>query len=150
MNGRKRYILVDTLGLVLAQRIGAADVQDRDGAETLMDEATMSRPPSLKMVWADPAYRGKLATFLLDKDGCRLEVVQRNQPAEPAPEGEPGRVTRRGFQLVRWRWIVERTFGWIGRSRRMSKDYQHKTNSSERWLNLSMARLMLGRLAAEA
>ena len=150
MSGRKRHILVDTLGLVLAQRIGAADVQDRDGAETLMDDATMSCLPSLKMVWADSAYRGKLATFLLDKYGCRLEVVQRNQPAEPAAEGEPGRAIGRGFQLVRWRWIVERTFGWIGRSRRMSKDYEHKTSSSETWLNLCMARLMLGRLAEEA
>ena len=141
---------MDTLGLVFAQHIGAADVQDRDGAETLMNEATMSHLPSLKMVCADSAYRGKLATFLLDKYGCRLEVVQRNQSAEPAPEGEPGSATRRGFQLVRWRWIVERTFGWIGRSRRMSKDYEHKTSSSETWLSLSMARLMLGRLAAEA
>lgn len=150
MNGRKRHILVDTLGLLLAQYIGPADVQDRDGAQTVMDERAMSHLARLQLIWADTAYRGKLATFLLDNYGCRLEIVHRNQAVEPTPAGEPEQATQRGFQLIRWRWIVERTFGWIGRYRRMSKDYEHKTSSSETWLYLSMARLMLGRLAAEA
>ena len=135
--------------MVLGQRVGRADEQDRDGAERLMSTAVMTDLPLLKRIWADSAYRGKLATYLLDKFNCTLEVVQRNQATEPAPSGEEETTTRRGFQLVRWRWIVERTFGWIGRYRRMSKDYEHKTSSSETWMRLGMARLMLGRLTAQ-
>lgn len=149
MNGRKRHILVDTLGLVLAQRVGAADEQDRGGAEQLLNDDVMGKLPWLKRVWADSAYRGKLATYLLDNYKCVLDIVTRNQTVEPSSPDEPRPPTHRGFQLVRWRWIVERTFAWLGRYRRISKDYEQNTSSSEAWMSLGMGRLMLGRLTAE-
>lgn len=135
--------------MVFAQVIGGADVPDAVAAEELLRPEVMAELPNLKRVWADSVYRGKLATFLHDKYRCVLDIVKRNQTEEAGANGEPIQVTARGFQLVRWRWIVERTFAWIGRYRRTSKDYEHRTTSSEAWMALAMTRLMLGRLTAE-
>lgn len=119
------------------------------GAEKLLSPEVMAELPRMRRVWADSVYRGSLATYLHDKYKCVLEIVKRNQVQEAGADGEPRQVTARGFQLVRWRWIVERTFAWIGRYRRTSKDYEYRTTSSKAWMALAMTRLMLGRLTAE-
>jgi len=94
--------------------------------------------PRLKKIWADSAYRGQeLAQWCLVQSSWDLEVVERTQGT-------------RGFSVLPRRWVVERTFAWIGRHRRMSKDYEYLTSSSENMIYLTMIRLMVRRLARAA
>ena len=135
MTGRKRHIAVDTNGLLLAVVVHEASVQDRDGAllvyerlaERRGDEA---RYPRLKYLWADAGYRG-LPRIEAYKRGWWLEVVKR---------------TQKGWQTLPRRWVVERTFAWLGRWRRLSKDYEATVESSEAMVLLAMIGLMLRRL----
>ena len=111
--GRKRHLLVDTLGLVLLVVVTEANVQDRDGARTLLSVlATEFR--RLRVIWADGAYAGALQMWVqgLRKWGkVRLDIVRKAKG-------------QRGFAVVPWRWIVERTFAWLGRYRRLKSDYE--------------------------
>ena len=129
MTGRKRHLAVDTLGLVLAVVVHPASVQDRHGAELVMDRLA-GRYPRLSRLWADAAYRGgpEVEAYLR---GWRLDVVEKKQ---------------RGWVRLPRRWIVERTFGWLGRWRRLSKDYEGTVSSSEAWVRVAMVGLMLRRL----
>jgi len=130
--GRKRHILVDTLGLLLVVKVLAANVQDRDGAKLLFDEIK-DRMPRLFLIWADGGYRGKLITWVAANCLWLLEVVKRNDDVK-------------GFVVLPRRWVVERTFAWLGRNRRLSKDYERACESSEAWIYVSMVDLMLRRL----
>jgi putative transposase len=136
VNGRKRHILVDTLGLVWLVMVTAASVQDRDGATTLLQALTegMRR---LQLIWADGGYAGKLVEWvgaLRNWGELKLELVKRSA------EGK-------GFQRLPHRWIVERTFGWFNRWRRLSKDYEYLTATSETVIRVVMIHLMVRRLA---
>ena len=136
MKGRKRHILVDTLGLILTVVVTAASVQDRDGAVSLLVSLRhyFSR---LRLIWADQAYAGDLIDWLWGLRPCRkvrLEIVKR-------PEGI------KGFLLLPKRWIVERTFAWLGRYRRLSKDYEYLAQTSETMIRVAMIHLMIRRLA---
>ncbi|HEX9782264.1 MAG TPA: IS5 family transposase [Opitutaceae bacterium] len=136
VSGRKRHILVDTLGLLLLVCVHSASVQDRDGARQLL-EGLRERFGWLRCIWADGGYAGALVDWvraLWPRRGTRLEIVQ-----------HPGKMNR--FVVLPKRWIVERTFAWLGRSRRLSKDYEHTISSSEAYIYLAMIRLMLNRLA---
>lgn len=119
-------MLVDTLGLIWALVVLPADVSDPAGAKTLLQR----RPsmPRLAVIWADKAYSG-LIDWIWTTVGCLLSVVLR--PAEA-----------RGFVHLPHRWIVERTFGWLGRYRRLSKDYEHNLQSSEAWIRVAMIHRM--------
>ncbi len=131
VKGRKRHILVDTLGLLLKAKVLTADVQDRDAARLLLIEIK-DQMPRLQLIWADGGYRGKLITWVVVQCLWILEIVKRNDSLKmfiPLPK----------------RWIVERTFSWLNRNRRLSKDYERKIQSSEAWLYLSMSILMLKR-----
>lgn len=125
---------MDTLGLPLSVVVHPADVQDRDGARAVL--APLARKFSrLGKVWADAAYAGDLAGWvsrLRWRDRVGLELVEK--PAGP------------GFVVSRRRWVVERTFGWAGRSRRLSKDYEATTSSAEALFKLAMIHLMVRRL----
>ena len=132
MKGRKRHLLVDTDGLVLEAVVSAADVQDRDGAQRLLAQGR-ERLPALRRIWADQGYRGVLEAWALLLHGWTLEIVR-----------TPAR--RQGFQPVPRRWVVERTFAWLGRWRRLSKDYEYRLSSAEAMLRLTMTGLMLHRL----
>lgn len=132
MNGRKRHVVVDTLGMVLAVVVHAASVQDRDGAKLVL-EKLKGRFPRLRKIWADGGYAGKLVEQMRRFGRWVLEIVKR-------PEGS------KGFTVLPKRWIVERTFGWFGRYRRMSKDYEQLPTSSENMIYLLMIRLMARRL----
>ena len=132
MTGRKRHLVVDTLGLLLAVVVHAANVQDRDGAKLVLAQAR-ARCPRLQLLWADGNYAGQLIDWVREKCGWVLEIVKR--PAEA-----------KGFQLLPRRWVVERTFAWLGRYRRLSKDYEATTASSEVWITIAMIHLMLRRL----
>jgi transposase len=136
VRGRKRHLLVDTLGLVLAVAVTTASLQDRPGGRQLL---TAARPrfPRLALVWADGGYANVVDTGLVDhaRDelGLRLEIVRRRDDV-------------RGFQVLPRRWVVERTFGWITRSRRLARDYERKTEHAEAMIKVAMIRLMAARL----
>jgi putative transposase len=130
---RKRHLLVDTLGLVLVAWISSAEVQDRAGAGAVLPLAA-EQFPTLQKVWADAAYEGPIVEHIAQQCGVQLEVVKRSD-------------TRPGFVVQAKRWIVERTFGWLSRERRLARDYERKEESSEALVYLGMIRLMLGRLA---
>ncbi len=135
VKGRKRHLLVDTLGLPITSYVTPADVHDTVGARKLLGGLAFF-VPRLKKIWADAAYRGKeLADWCEQQgDGWDLEVVER----------EPG---TRGFSIQPRRWIVERSFAWLIRNRRLAKDYERKVQTSETLIELAATRLALRRLA---
>ena len=122
--------------MLLSVIVTAAHVQDRDGAMSLLD-VLRHRFSRLRVIWADQAYAGDLIAWvwaLRPWRKVRLEIVKR-------PEGI------KGFLLLPKRWIVERTFAWLGRYRRLSKDYEYLTQTSETILRVAMIHLMVRRLA---
>jgi len=124
------------LGLILLVCVHPANVQDRDGARLLL-AALRERYGWLRCIWADGGYAGTLIQWvraLRPSRGTRLEIVQ-----------HPKALHR--FKVLPRRWVVERTFAWLGRSRRLSKDYEHTVSSSESFIYIAMVRLMLKRLA---
>jgi putative transposase len=138
LKGRKRHLLVDTLGLPLSVYVTSADVQDRVGAQCLLSGIKVLLP-HLKKVWADGAYAGeKLANWCKEQGGWDLQIVERSSSADAE-----------GFVVLPHRWIVERTLGWLMRNRRLSKDYERKVQSSETFIEVAMIRLILRRLARE-
>ena len=132
IKGRKRHLLVDTLGLPLSVYVTSADVQDRGGTRCLL-AGLKPFVPRLKKIWADGAYTGeKLASWLEEQGGWELEIVERDREA-------------RGFEVLSKRWIVERTFSWLIRNRRLSEDYERMVQSSETFIKMAIIRLMLRR-----
>lgn len=137
VKGRKRHLLVDTLGLVLVVVVHAASVQDRDGATRVLAalQHTFSR---LRRIWADGGYAGALVDWvrrLRQRRKLHLDIVKRSDDQS-------------GFVVLPKRWIVERTLAWLGRHRRLSKDYETLPETSETMVYLAMIRLMLRRLVA--
>ena len=133
VKGRKRHIVVDTQGLLLAVAVHPADVQDRDGAKLVISKLT-GRFPRLSLIWADGGYAGKLIEWVATLTGWTLEIVRR-----------PG--NSHSFEVLPRRWVVERTFAWLGRHRRLSKDYEALPETTEAWVYTAMTGLMLRRLA---
>ena len=134
LKGRKRHIVTDTLGLMLFVLVHAADIQDRDGAVDLV-KAIRHRFPWLRHLFADGGYAGdKLATALAELGRWTLEIVKRPETAE-------------GFVVLPRRWVVERTFAWLGRCRRLAKDFERSIESSAAWALVAHIR-RLARLIA--
>jgi len=136
VNGRKRHLLVDVMGLLVLVVVHSAAIQDRDGAKLVL-ERVRSGFRRLRLIWADGGYAGALLTWVQNLriwGKLRVEIVKRTDDL-------------RGFKLLPHRWVVERTFGWLGRYRRMSKDYEFLTDSSEAMIRVAMIGLMLRRLA---
>ena len=132
--GRKRHILTDTIGLMLVLIIQSAGVQDRDGAPEVLRFARF-RFPWLRHVFADGGYGGqKLRDMLKGCGDWTIEIIRRSDTAE-------------GFEVLPRRWVVERTFAWLGRSRRLAKDWEKSIESSTAWGYISSIRLMIRRLA---
>lgn len=145
MNGRKRHLLVDTLGLVLQVVVHPANIGDREGAKQVLAPVSAAYP-RLRQLWADQGYRGALATWIDEQLGLVLELVPRPTRWEWVAPGEQPTPIDAGFVVQPRRWVVERTFAWIGRYRRMSKDYEFLPSSVEAFIYLAMSRLMLARL----
>ncbi len=124
------------MGLVLAVVVHAANIQDRDGAKLLF-QRVKDCLPRLQLIWADGGYRGKLIDWLHSLTGWVLEIVLRCDDVT-------------GFKVLPRRWVVERTFGWLGRYRRLSKDYEYLTDTSESMIHIAMIQLMLRRLTRPA
>jgi putative transposase len=131
VNGRKRHLVVDTLGMVVAAAVHSAGIQDRDGAKLVLRKM-IGRFPRLKKILTDGIYNGGIVEWAKEVGGWILEMVVR-------PEGEEE------FKVLKWRWIVERTFAWLGRYRRFSKDYEGSEESSEAWIYVAMTHFMLRR-----
>ena len=132
IKGRKRHLVVDTLGLVLAVVVHAANIQDRDGAKLVLAQL-VGRFSRLKLIWADGGYAGALIGWARQLGRWVLAIVKRSDEVS-------------GFVILPQRWIVERTFAWLNRYRRLSKDYETLTNSSENVIYLAMIHLMVRRL----
>ncbi len=130
--GRKRHIVVDTLGLLLVVVVHAASLSDTEGALDV-GAKLRGRFPRLRLVWADQNYRQTMIDWFRSALDCMVEVVTRT--AEP------------GFHVLPQRWKVERTFGWFNRSRLLSKEYDVYVNVSEYWVYLASIQVMLRRLA---
>lgn len=120
------------MGLLLAVVVHSAAIQDREGAKLLFFKAA-TLFPSISLVWADGGYAGQLIEWLQKWCGWVLEIVRKLE----------GQI---GFQVLPRRWVVERTFAWLGHSRRLSKDYEELTENSEAMIQVAMIRLMLQRL----
>jgi putative transposase len=158
VKGRKRHLLVATQGLVLKVLVHAADIPDRDGGRLLLDAQQAPQPvaeqfPRLQHLGVDAGYRGGFLDWVRSTLDWSVAVVQHCWtgvakvwvlPGQEPPEKPTG------FQLLKWRWLVERTFAWIGFSRRMSKEYAYLPETSEAMVYTVMSRLMLARLAAMA
>jgi putative transposase len=132
INGRKRHIVVDTLGLIIAIVVHEANIQDRDGAKLVL-EKIKNGFGRLKLIWADGAYAGKLVEWTRLYIHRKLEIVKRSDDVK-------------GFVVLPRRWVVERTFGWLRRYRRLSKDYEQLTENSEAVIQIAMINLMSKRL----
>lgn len=157
LSGRKRHLLVDTMGLLLNVVVHAADIQDREGVKLLL-EPIKGRFPRINLVWVDNGYTGTGRTWIKEHMGWEVVVVShprrpRGMWVWPGMEMTPEMLAAfkrpRGFRHLPRRWVVERTLAWIGRYRRMSKDYEYLTSSSEAMVYLTMLRLMLTRLAKQ-
>jgi len=125
-------VIVDTMGLLVAVVVHAANLQDRDGAKLVLQKL-VGRCPRLKLIWADGGYGGQLVDWVQQLGGWLLTIVKR--PNLPH------------FTVLPRRWVVERTFAWLGRCRRLSKDYEALPETSEALIHIAMIRLMLRRLA---
>lgn len=133
MKGRKRHLLVDTLGLIMVVVVHPADLQDRDGARLVISRI-QSQYPRLRRVWADGGYAGELVKWVARTFRWVLEIVKRSDDLA-------------GFRVLPHRWVVERTFGWLGRYRRLSKDYEELPASSEAFVCIAMINNMSRQLA---
>jgi transposase len=136
VKGRKRHLLVDTMGLILSVAVLPADVPDRDGAKIMLE--SLKAPFGwVQKVWADGAYAGQLVEWVAGLRSYRpveLEIVKRSEEAV-------------GFEVIAKRWIVERTLGWLNRCRRLSKDYEATIRSAVAMIRLAMIHVMVRRLA---
>ena len=123
------------MGLVLAVVVHSAGIQDRDGAKAVFERIKHEHPERLELIWADGGDAGKLIEWVKQQCGWVLEIVKRSDDTK-------------GFKLLPRRWVVERTFAWLGRFRRMSKDYEFNPSTSEAMIHLAMINIMTRRLAA--
>jgi len=131
--GRKRHLLVDTLGLLLVVVVLGAQIQDREGAKAVFLRAKRQFP-RLRLIWADGGYRGHLVRWTKATCGWVLQIVKRTDD-------------QRGFVVLPRRWVVERTFGWLNKWRRLSKDYEVLPQTSEAMIQVAMITLMVRRLS---
>jgi putative transposase len=135
IKGRKRHVLVDTLGLLLGVVVTPASCPERDGAQQVLGQVAQWFP-CLRKIWTDGGYTGEaFETWVTDHwPKVEVEVIKRSDQAK-------------GFVPLAQRWIVERTFGWLMRHRRLVRDYERTTSSAEAWIHLAMIRIQLRRLA---
>lgn len=134
VTGRKRHIVVDTLGMLLAVTVTAASVDDAQAAKEALASLEAEAFPRLKVVWADSKYHNhELYAWVAEHGNYRLDIVSRPTGAE-------------GFILLPKRWVAERTFAWLGRSRRLSKDYEKLIETSEAMIMISAIHMMVNRL----
>jgi len=135
VKGRKRHILTDTGGLMVGAIVHTADIQDRDGAPAVL-ASIRAGFPWLRHIFADGAYAGeKLETALAENGHWTFEIIKRSDSAK-------------GFKVLPKRWVVERTFAWLGRNRRLAKDFEETIESSTAWLFMASVQLIARKIAS--
>lgn len=132
INGVKRHIVVDTMGLLLAIVVHSAAIQDRHGAKLVLAKAK-GLFPRLKLLWADGGYTGKLIKYVMLMCSWVLQIIKRNED-------------QKGFQVLPRRWVVERTFGWLMNYRRLNRNHEFWLETSETMVKVAMCHIMLRRL----
>ena len=132
VNGRKRHIVVDTIGLLMVAMVTAANVQDRDGGKQIL-RLVREKFPGMKLIWADGGYAGRLVIWARTAARIVIEIVKRNEA--------------RTFVVLPRRWVVERTFAWLVKCRRLGWDYERLPKTAEAFVHLAMIGLMTRRLA---
>jgi len=135
IKGRKRHILIDVLGLIIIVSVTAAGIQERTEAKKML-ESIKNKMPRFELIWADGGYTGPFVEWVKQTCGWIVEIVK---PTKKEP----------GFHVRPWCWRVERTFGWLNKNRRLSKDYECLTETSEALILVAMIRIMARRLALE-
>jgi len=136
IKGRKRHIVTDTAGLLVAVMVHAADIQDRDGAAPLLASIRLLFP-WVRHVFADGGYAGeKLRSALTCFGRYTIEIIRRSDAAK-------------GFERLPRRWVIERTFAWLNRNRRLSKDFEASIASAEAWIMIANVKLLSRRLARD-
>jgi putative transposase len=134
IKGRKRHIVVDSLGLLLAVAVTAGAAHDGRSAPAVLSKLDAQTKRRLEVIFADAKYQGEfLANWIIENGDCYHLVIGKKSE-------------KKGFQPEHVRWVVERTYAWLGYSRRLSKDYERTTTSSEAWVQVSSIRLMLRRV----
>jgi len=136
VHGRKRHLAVDTCGLLLDLLVTPASVQDRDGGRRLLWRLRHDLP-TIRLVWADAGYAGKLVTWAQQVLTLAVRIVRKR----------PG---VHHFEVLPRRWVVERTFSWFGKCRRLAVDYERKPEHHQAWVHWAMVRVMVKRLARQA
>lgn len=156
VKGRKRHLLVDTTGMILQVLVHEADIQDHQGGKHLL-WPLRGRFPRLQHIWADSAYRkGGFIEWVKETLGWDVEIVEHPwsglrgvwAPKDAVIDWEQIRPS--GFHVLKWRWIVERTFAWLSTWRRLARDYEVLPSSEEAWIFIAMIRIMVKRLARAA
>ena len=135
INGRKRHIIIDTMGLLLVVMVTTAAVDDGTTAPRVLEKLDGGALPRLNKIYGDNKYNNRQLDLWLAATGASFEVEVVHRP-----------IGVKGFVLLNKRWVVERTFAWIGRYRRTSKDYERRTDSSEAMIKLCSINMMLRRL----
>lgn len=134
VKGRKRHIIVDTMGYLRVVRVHAASIVDCKGAQPVIKEL-FETLNTVKLIWADGGYKGELIDWVKKEFECVLEIVKKKK--------------KKGFHVLPRRWVVERPFAWLTRFRRLSKDYEKQPSSSEAMVYIASIRLMLRRLCKQ-
>ena len=134
ISGRKRHIVVDTEGHIIGATVHEANIQDRDGAKLVIPQLE-EKYSRLELIWADGGYAGRLAEWVKKNFGYNLEIVKRSADIK-------------GFKVLPRRWVVERTFGWFNRFRRLSKDFEYLLLISENVMYIAMISILLNRLVS--
>jgi putative transposase len=135
VRGRKRHIVVDTLGLLLVVAVTSAALDDGTSAPCVLRRLSVAHQSRLQVIWADHKYNNRRLDRWLDDSGVRYDIEVVHRP-----------IGSKGFVLLHRRWVVERTFAWLGRYRRHNKDCEYYASSSESMLKVSMIHRMLQRL----
>jgi putative transposase len=137
VKGRKRNLLVDTMGNILKVLCRAANLSEVQGAMALLQDLPDALWQRLKLIWADGGYRGDFVAWVADKFNVTLDITLRSDAVT-------------GFEVIPWRWVVERSFAWLGNFRRLSKDYEFYCENSESWIYIASIHRLLRRLAPPA
>lgn len=135
IKGRKRHIIVDTNGLVLRALVHAADISENEGAEWLLMNHRQAFP-RLERIRVDGGYKEHFQTWVAEKTPWNVEIVEKPHD-------------QKGFAVIPKRWVVERTFAWLGRCRQLSKEYDRNPESTETWIYLASIHLLLRRLCGD-
>jgi putative transposase len=133
--------------LPIAIQVRAASVQERDGGPPVIADAKR-RDPRLALVWGDSGFTGRCVDIVRRESEITLEIVKRPNEGDTkrwAPEGTIPELPTPAFKVIPWRWVVERTFGWLGRYRRLTRDFEATVASSIAWIHIAFIRLLVQR-----